>query len=417
MPRRLLSASKKLSRRSALSLLGAATVATTGTIALATNAGTRPAAASDRTAPAPPPALRPGGAFDQILARMADQDQFSGSALLFYQGRSVLARAYGMADKQNHIPNRADTIFALASVTKLLTATAVIQLLAQGKVELGQTLGTYLDGFPSDIADTVTVHQLLTHTSGMGDYHQSPVFQQKAPTWTSEAATMNGIMGIIKSTPLSFPPGTSTAYSNSGFATLGAIVGQVSGQSIAHYYDYIRQNIFAAAGMTQSDFYTAPQWQSNPHIAHPYALQPDGSRTDRAGQGEYIGSGAAGAFSTTSEMVRFAQALSNGRLLGPAWGELMLSAKSPGSTGGTSDASQPADGAQFQAGAYGAIAEIFNNQRLVTMAGGGPGTGQSTDIDIYPDLDWDVVVLCNYDQLALGDLYNLERQSITKQAR
>lgn len=406
-----LPASKGLSRRSALGLLGIASLTTIGTLDLASNADASPAAGRGDP-PMPVPAqLLPGGAFDRRLAQLAAQDHFSGSALLAYRGRPVLDRAYGMANKQEHIRNRADTIFATASLGKLFTATAIIQLVEQGKVELYETLGTYLDGFPSDIADTVTVHHLLTHTSGMGDYSMSPIFRKDAPTWTSEAKTMDGIMGIVRSATLAFPPGTASRYSNSGFATLGAIVGQVAGGSVAHFYDYIRQHIFAAADMSRSNYYTAPQWQSNPDIAHPYVLQTDGSRTDRAGQGAYIGSPAANAFSTTSDMVRFAHALRNGRLLGPSWAELMLSPKNPASAGasGTSET----DGAQNQAGAYGALAEIFNDQRLVTLGGGGPGSGVSANIDMYPELDWDVVVLCNYDQLDLRDLYNAERQPIT----
>jgi CubicO group peptidase (beta-lactamase class C family) len=173
-----------LSRRLVLGLLGSipvaagAAVATGGIAEASTAAGGQP--------PAPPPkALQPGGTYDQQLARLAAQDQFSGTVLLAYRDKPVLARAYGMADKDKGIHNRLDTIFAMASVTKLFTAAAVIQLLEQGKIGLYQTLGTYLDGFPAQIAGTVTVHQLLTHTSGMSDYLGSPAYLQQHLTWTT----------------------------------------------------------------------------------------------------------------------------------------------------------------------------------------------------------------------------------------
>ena len=213
-----------------LGLLGSIPVAVGAAVATGESAQASTAGCSQPPVP-PPNALQPGGTFDQQLARLAAQDQFPGTVLLAYRDTPVLARAYGMADKEMDIPNRLDTIFALASVTKLFTAVAVIQLLEQGKVGLYQTLGTYLDGFPAQVAGTVTVHQLLTHTSGMDDYLGSPLYQQQHLTWTSAAETMDGTMAIIKQSPPLFTPGTQYSYSNSGYATLGAIAAQVSGQS------------------------------------------------------------------------------------------------------------------------------------------------------------------------------------------
>lgn len=408
-------ATKKLSRRWALGLLGAAPLAASGSIALAR----RVDAATANAAPPPPPALLPGGAFDRLLAEQAAQDKFSGTVLIAREATPVLARSYGMADKQKNIPNSSGTIFALASVTKLFTATAIIQLAEQGTVDLGRTLDTYLDGWPAQAGGTATVHQLLTHTSGMADFTQSPVFQQQRGTWKSAAQTMNGIMQIIRDSQLLFTPGTKTAYSNSGYATLGAIVGQVTGQSYAHYYDYVRTNIFARAGMTRSDFYTQRQWLADAGIARPYGTQPDGTRTDVAGQADYIGNPAGNAFSTAPDMIRFARALLGGRVLSLPWAELMTSPKTPGPTGaGGAPGATPPPGLQNMSGAYGAIAEILNNQRIVSLGGAtSPGGGETANIDIYPDLDWDAVILSNYDSIDIRTLIGAEQQPITLQAR
>lgn len=353
----------------------------------------------------PPPALLPGGAFDQLVARQAATGQFSGTVLLAYQGAPVLARAYGMADQQGQVPNRIDTAFALASVTKMFTATAIIQLVEQGKVELYQTVGTYLDGFPAQIADTVTVHQLLIHTSGMGDFRTSPAFLKEGGTWTSAAGFINGIMAVVRQSPLLFTPGTRVSYSNSGYATLGAIVGQVTGRSYAHYYDYVRAQVFARAGMTRSDFYTKPQWLADPGIARPYALQSGGKRTDVTSSQDFIGNPAGNAFSTAPDMARFGRALRDGTLLGPAYADLATSAKYPGSPSPTTPA------APGQNEAYVGGTDIDNNQRIVTVGGG--NTGETTFIDIYPDLDWDAVVLSNYDHINLSGIVSGERQPIT----
>jgi CubicO group peptidase (beta-lactamase class C family) len=365
--------------------------------------------------PVPPPeTLQPGGAFDKRLARLAAQDQFSGTVLLAYRNRPVLARAYGMADKEKGIPNRIDTIFALASVTKLFTAVAVIQLVEQGKVGLNQTLGTYLDGFPAQIASTVTVHQLLTHTSGMSNYLGLPLYQQQHLTWTSAAETMDGVMAIIKQSPLLFTPGTQYSYSNSGYATLGAIAAQVSGQS---YYDYVREHIFARAGMTRSDFYTKPQWLTDPDIAHPYGMpggkstpQPGSQLTDLTSEKDFIGSPAGDAFSTAPDMVRFARALTGGRLLSPTWADLMTSGKVPLSP---QQADQPPS--QLDLVGYGPDIRIVNDQTVFGHTGGGPG--ETTNIDIYPDLDWAAVMLSNYTITPeASSLIQLQDQLITQHA-
>src|SRR6266852_3635866 len=107
-----------LSRRLVLGLLGFVPVAAV----VAARGSAEASMAGCGQLPVPPPeTLRPGGAFDQRLARLAAQDQFSGTVLLAYRNRPVLALAYGMADKEKGMPNRIDTIFALASVTKLFT--------------------------------------------------------------------------------------------------------------------------------------------------------------------------------------------------------------------------------------------------------------------------------------------------------
>jgi CubicO group peptidase (beta-lactamase class C family) len=244
-------------------------------------------------------------------------------------------------------------------------------------------VGDYLTGFPSTVAGSVTVHQLLTHTSGLGDYAQSPDYRAGLAGWNSESALMDGIMAIIRRSPPLFTPGTGWSYSNSGYVVLGAIVAAVSGQS---YYDYVREHIFAAAGMSRSDFYTSPQWQTDPRIAHPYATQPGGGRADVASQLGYVGTPAGNAFSTAPDLLRFARALWAGELVNPTYTELMTSAKVPVDLG----AGQPIG---FYG--YGLGETILNARRIVWHNGGGPGI--STNLDMYPALDWTEIRLSNYD--------------------
>ncbi|MFE7245827.1 serine hydrolase domain-containing protein [Streptomyces sp. NPDC057580] len=390
---------RRMGRRSVLALLGAVPVAAGGTWVAAASGTTGPdgsarAASTGGLPPSGPipPGLRPGGEFDQLIARLAADDTFSGTVLLVHRDRPVLARSYGMADKKRAIPNGPDTVFCLGSITKIFTAVAVAQLAQQGKIAYTATLGTYLDGFPADIAGSVMIHHLLTHTSGMGDYLQIPGFFEATFTWTSPEQVMDGTLDFIRKAPLDFIPGTKGQYSNSGYHVLGAIVAKVSGQS---YYDYVRAHVFGPADMTASDFYTVPQWRADRRIAHPYTSQnqPAGQRVD-ALEGHYffyIGSPAGNAFASASDLVRFKGALLSHKLLDPVYTELTLSPKVPRAP----MPAKPGLPAQFPFDSYATTTAIVNGRWAVGHSGAAPGV--STNLDWFPDLDWTAVILSNYD--------------------
>jgi CubicO group peptidase (beta-lactamase class C family) len=153
----------------------------------------------------------------------------------------------------------------------------VAQLAQQGKVGFHEPLGTYLNGFPAGVADTVTVHHLLTHTSGIGRRALS-TGTPEGLGWQSFDEVMDGTLAIIRRQTLPrFTPGTRFQYSNDAFFVLGAIVARVSGQS---YFDYVRRHVFRRAGMTRTDFYSRPQVLAATDVAHPYATQPSGTRFD-----------------------------------------------------------------------------------------------------------------------------------------
>ncbi|MCW6008293.1 beta-lactamase family protein [Micromonospora sp. CPCC 205371] len=129
-------------------MLGTAPVVASGVLASATPAQAEVAGTGrDRI----PRDLRPGGAFDQRLSQLAAEGKLSGTVLLAHKGKTVLERAYGMANARTSVRNGPDTAFALASVAKLFTAIAVSQLAERGQVDFGQAIGAYLDGFPASI--------------------------------------------------------------------------------------------------------------------------------------------------------------------------------------------------------------------------------------------------------------------------
>lgn len=391
------------SRRSVLGLLGAAPVGAGGALAAAGTAHADDGGYADKARPVPAD-LRSGGAFDRFVAEQAAKDEFCGNVLLTYRGRTVLSRAYGMADKQRNIRNGPDTRFALASASKLFTAVSIHQLAQRGAIVYHDRLGTFLDGFPPEFAD-LTVHQLLTHTSGMGDYRQSQAFKDNARNWAGAVEVNDQIMAIIRQSPPAFAPGTRFGYSNSAYELLGAIVAKASGRP---YYDYVRENVFGPAGMTAADWYTKPQWAEDPRIAHPYAKQPSGQRADVLAEQAFIGTAAGNAFAGARDMARFGRAVIDGKLLNPAYTRMLLSGKlalgrwtdAPGGT--------PPDAA-FQG--YGPLALLLNKQWVVLHNGSAAGEGAY--VEMHPRTGWVSVVLSNYDIQAVIPVTTMARRLIT----
>src|SRR5882757_6960317 len=114
-----------------------------------------------------PPDTRPGGAYDRYVAKLAAEDKFSGVVLLSYQGRTVLSRSYGMADREKGIRNHEGVAVNLSSASQPFLSVAVLQLVQQGKVALSDPVGKHLTGFAKEIAEQVTIHHLLTPLSGL----------------------------------------------------------------------------------------------------------------------------------------------------------------------------------------------------------------------------------------------------------
>jgi CubicO group peptidase (beta-lactamase class C family) len=200
---------------------------------------------------------------------------------------------------------------------------------------------------------------------------------------------MNGWTDYIRRSSLEFQPGAGFRYSNAGYHMLGEIVARVSGKS---YYDYIREQVFRPAGMTTTDFYTRPQWHTDPRIAHPYAVQPSGEYVEAIDQRGYIGTPAGDAFSTCADMARFARALQGSKLLDRAFTHITLNGKVPlGPPAGSPPVAVPPVGFQC----YGPTTMLVNNQWVTGHSGGAPGT--STDVQLYPDSDWVSVILSNRD--------------------
>jgi CubicO group peptidase (beta-lactamase class C family) len=368
-----------------------------------------------------PPGTRPGGAYDRYVAELAAEGRFSGVVLLSHRGRTVLSRSYGMADKEKGIPNSEGVAFNLSSASQPFGAVAILQLAQQGKLQLSDTVGAHLTGFAKDIAAQVTIHQLLTSTSGLSD---SEVDVQRI--FYSREEVHDFFQRWTRQAKLVAVPGAGfNTHSDGAEAALNIAAQIVEAVAGATYWDYVQENIFGRCGMTGSGFYTRPQWLTDRHIAHPYMTLADGSQVDAVRNldksspypGElgknpgrsFIGDAGGGGFATAPDLVRFAHALGDGTVLDRPYAELLTGAKIP--QGGAQDG-QPAP-AYPSFMAYTMPVHIVKGQWLIERAGANPGIGASWNI--YPDTGWVGVILANCDNVPLQEMGEQELQAITGQ--
>ncbi len=177
---------------------------------------------------------------DSYMHAQVNVNEFTGTVLVARKGKIIYEKAFGMADREWNVPNTIDTKFEIGSITKQFTASCVLQLANEGKLSLDDKLSKYFPDFPK--ADSVTIHMLLTHTSGIKDYTELQEFGKMA-TLPIEKDTM---VALIKKQPFDFSPGTKWNYSSSGYYLLGYIIEKVTGKS---YSDYVLENVIQKAGL------------------------------------------------------------------------------------------------------------------------------------------------------------------------
>ena len=240
---------------------------------------------------------------DSFMTRAAEYGQFNGAIMVVDGGRIVYDRAFGLANMELKAPNTTATRFEIASMTKPMTAIAIMQLVEEGKVRLDGTISEYLSWYPSKVGHQITVEQLLNHTSGL---RQDIAFDDPSPGAEVVAAinadqlSNDSLVKLIARRPLRFEPGTSYGYSSDAYAVLGAIVEHVDGKS---YWQALRERVLDRAGMTQTGVsYLAPLV---PQRAAGYAQSFDGYSN-----ATHIGvTPAGGLYSTLHDLHRFDRAL------------------------------------------------------------------------------------------------------------
>jgi CubicO group peptidase (beta-lactamase class C family) len=199
------------------------------------------AAAAPTPAIAPTPtAIQPtsllGRSIDRYLTELVDAKLFQGVVLVARDGQVLISKGYGFADAGRGIPNTTRTRFRLASLTKQFTAMAIMILQSRGKLDVQDSVCTYIDDCP-DAWRPIMIHNLLTHTSGLPNYTDFASYDltQAQPTTPAE------LVARFRDLPLLFAPGTDYVYGNSDYVLLGLIIERASGQS---YADFMHDAIF-----------------------------------------------------------------------------------------------------------------------------------------------------------------------------
>ena len=251
-----------------------------------------------------------------LLKGLVADGQPGLAVLVRRNGRTVLERRFGVRDLRTRTPIDSRTRFRLASVTKPMTAAAIMLLVRDGRLRYEDTLPRALPGFPA-YGSGVTIRHLLTHTSGLPDYEQlmDSAEKEKGPIWTPERQIRDDeVLALLeKETHGLFAPGTSWAYSNSGYVLLGLVAARAADKPFG---DVLRERIFAPLGMTRTLAYEKGK-NEVPDRAYGHTKEPAGFReTDQSSTSATLGDG--GVYSCLQDLAKWDEALRTNALLSKA---------------------------------------------------------------------------------------------------
>ena len=313
----------------------------------------------------------------RAVAGLAEEGRFSGSVLVTRGDETLLEHTAGLADRANGRAIHPGTRFALASLSKPFTAAAVLSCVRDGLLGTGDRVAELLPAArrPRTMSGQVTVHHLLTHSSGIGDYAEE---DEDLPGYVDDyAALWRDLPSYRMERPDDFlplyvdaapvaEPGTEFHYSNAGYVLLGAVLEEVTGGS---FVDAVTERVLRPAGMADSGYFRLDD--AVPDLALGYLS----SGRSNLYSTPVIGGGDGGAFATARDLDRFFRSIAAGTLLGVELTGLMRTRHVP-----IDD--QVAMG-------YG----LFLSETAFSHGGGDPGV--ETGARHYPGPDLSMVVLCN----------------------
>jgi CubicO group peptidase (beta-lactamase class C family) len=329
---------------------------------------------------------------DEYLSAAAKQG-FTGSALVARYGKVIFSKGYGMANAEWDIPNTPLTKFRLGSITKQFTAASILLLQERGKLGAQDPVCKFFDNCPESWKE-ITIHHLLTHTSGIPNYTNFPDWRKTMMI----PVTMESLVARFKDKPLDFKPGEKMSYSNSGYVALGHIIEKVAGES---YESFLQKNIFGPLQMSGSGYDSHDTIMKNRATGYSFR---DGKRINSEYLDMTIPHAAGALYSTVEDLFAWNEALFSDKL---------LSAKSR-------EAMMTVDKNDY---AYGLAVTQQHNRKMVFHGGG--INGFSTFLARFPEEKVTIVVLRNADYgagpnkisqdlaaIVLGGKYEIPRERV-----
>ena len=235
---------------------------------------------------------------DLLLNDAIEKGIFSGTVIISNNGRQFYKRQYGYSDWNTKRQIDDNTLFNIGSLNKQFTAEMIHQLVKEKKIDYENSLSRYLDLFPPEIGNKITIRHLLEMRSGLGDYIGNPAFQKIQQTDFKP----RDLLDIIKTEPLLFEPGTDRRYSNSGYVVLGAVIEKVTGKS---YEENLRSRIVEPLGL-KNIYYTKSQKAERPERAFGTTINFEGTKksTDDISNSAPDG----GIYTDTKDLITFTEA-------------------------------------------------------------------------------------------------------------
>lgn len=249
-----------------------------------------------------------GSKIDSLITAYARSNQFNGSALVSQKGTILINKGYGYRNAAGKIPNDAQSIFQLGSITKQFTGAVILKLQEEKKLSVSDKLSKFFPTYPK--GDSITIEQLLTHTSGIYSYTNDDNFMS---TEVAKPHSREQMMSLFKDKPLDFSPGSGWNYSNSGYSLLGYIIEAVTKTP---YETVVRKYIFTPLQMTHSGFDFTHL--NNPNKTTGYFML-DGSKAQEAPIVDSTVAYSAGSiYSTTGDLNLWHRALMQNSVLSKA---------------------------------------------------------------------------------------------------
>jgi D-alanyl-D-alanine carboxypeptidase len=300
--------------------------------------------------------------FASKLQTEAQAGRFSGAVLVGKKDHVLSRQAFGMADIAHSVPTHAQTQFCIGSMGKMFTAVAILQLVEEGRIRLGDTIAHFLPDYPNTLlAKKVTIEHLLSHTGGTGD-----IFGPKYDGHSKVPSSPESFIALYGTRDVEFEPGSKWYYSNYGYILLGAIIEPVTGQPYSAWY---AKKIFKAAGMHTTSQAPPP----GDGGAVPYT---GASGTGLKPLPPYYGTSAGGGYSTVDDFFAFANAIQSNHLLDAKHTSLLTTGK-------------------YNNGAYSLGLAVSTRNGVPAYGHGGSAPGVNGDLTIYPESGYITAILCN----------------------